>query len=184
VSDAEQKPAAQPFRELFRCHALFVWRVLRRHGVADAELEDLCQDVFVVVHRRLREFEGRSSLRTWIYEIARRSALAHARKRMHAPRLVAEMPELRDSARGPDATLEHERDLRWLEASLARLSDEQREAFVLYELEEMTLAEVAEAQGCALNTAHYRVSCAREELRALAACTTRDARPRRAQGGP
>jgi RNA polymerase sigma-70 factor (ECF subfamily) len=160
-----------------------VWRVLRRHGVPDAELEDLCQEVFVVVHRRLSEFEGRSSLRTWIYEIARRSALAQVRKCAHAPRLLAEVPELRDPARGPDATLEHARDLRWLEAALTRLSDEQREAFVLYELEEMTLSEVAEAQGCALNTAHYRVSCAREELRAQAARATRDGRVRLAQGG-
>lgn len=183
VSDAEQKLSAQRFRELFRSHAPFVWRVLRRHGVSDAELEDVCQDVFVVVHRRLAEFQGRASLRTWIYEIARRSALAQVRKRAKVPRLVTEHSELADSERGPDATLEHERDLRWLEAALSRLSDEQREAFVLYELEEMSLSEVADAQGCALNTAHYRVTCAREQLHALAARTTRDARSRLAQGG-
>jgi RNA polymerase sigma-70 factor, ECF subfamily len=185
VSDHAQSLSQQPFRELFRAHAPFVWRVLRRHGVRDAELEDLCQEVFVVVHRRLAEFAGRSSLRTWIYEIARRSALAHARLRAQAPRPNPDATaELADSARGPEAALEHERALRWLEAALARLSDDKREAFVLYELEEMTLAEVAEAQGCALNTVHYRVTTAREELRALAARTAQRAPFRVAQGGP
>jgi hypothetical protein len=49
------------FRALFRAHAAFVWRVLRRHGVREADLEDVCQEVFMVVHRRLGEFEGRST---------------------------------------------------------------------------------------------------------------------------
>jgi RNA polymerase sigma-70 factor (ECF subfamily) len=158
--------------------------VLRRFGTSDADLEDLCQEVFVVVHRRLPEFEGRSSLRTWIYEIARRSALAHGRSRARRPGHDADAsPELADPQRGPDANLEHGRELRWLEAALTRLSEEKREAFVLYELEEMTLAEVAEAQGCALNTVHYRVTTAREELRAQAARAAQPARLRCAQGG-
>jgi RNA polymerase sigma-70 factor (ECF subfamily) len=182
LTDGQHDPAQQPFRELFRAHAPFVWRALRRYGVADADLEDVCQEVFVVVHRRLPEFEGRASLRTWIYEIARRSALAHCRRR--GPRARFEdLPELADGACGPDTQLERERALRWLEAALTRLSEEQREAFVLYELEELTLAEVAQAQGCALNTVHYRVTKAREELRALAARQQNPVRLRWAQGG-
>ena len=71
------------FRIPFDAHVAFVWRVLRRHGVPERELEDGCQEVFVVVHRKVAEFEGRSSVRTWIYGIARtwrwRSAGAHTR---------------------------------------------------------------------------------------------------------
>jgi RNA polymerase sigma-70 factor (ECF subfamily) len=183
LSDAPPRLAQQPFAELFRAHAPFVWRVLRRHGVADSDLEDVCQEVFVVVCRRLAEFEGRARLRTWIYEIARRSALAHRRSRnarAHAPFET----ELADGRASPEAELEQARALRWLEAALARLSDEKREAFVLYELEEMTLAEVAEAQGCALNTVHYRVTTARAELRALAVRSPQPPGLRWAQGGP
>lgn len=185
MTDASQRPVQQPFAELFRAHAPFVWRVLRRHGVMDADLEDVCQEVFVVVCRRLVEFEGRSSLRTWIYEIARRSALAQRRLHARRPGAAAALDaELADGGLDPEAELEQARALRWLETALARLSDEKREAFVLYELEEMTLAEVAEAQGCALNTVHYRVTTARTELQALAARSPQPPRLRWAQGGP
>jgi RNA polymerase sigma-70 factor, ECF subfamily len=155
------------FHALFLAQAAFVWRVLRRHGVPAADLEDVCQDVFLVVHRRLSEFEGRAGVRTWLYEIARRSALSQRRSRARVPLPASEIvQELADAGAGPERNLEQQRALSRLEAGLAALPEEKREAFVLYELEEMTLAEVAEAQGCAINTAHYRVTSAREQLRA------------------
>jgi RNA polymerase sigma-70 factor (ECF subfamily) len=158
-------PAAFP--ALFRAHAPFVWRVLRRYGVASADLEDACQEVFMVVHRRLPEFEGRSSLRTWIYEIARRSALSQRRSHDRQPLLAGDLLTLPDLANaGPEQRLERERALHWLESALAQLPEDKREAFVLYELEEMTLAEVSAAQGCAINTVHYRVTSARDHIRA------------------
>src|SRR5690242_9086511 len=82
LSDASTQ---HEFRELFRQHAPFVWRVLRRYRVAGAELEDVCQEVFTVVYRRLAEFEGRAQFRTWLYEIARRSALAQRRRAARLP---------------------------------------------------------------------------------------------------
>ena len=167
MPDAAQHPLKPQFRELFRAHAPFVWRVLRRHGVPEPDLEDVCQEVFVVVHRRLPSFEGRSTLRTWIYEIARRSALAHARRRDSQPTSGAATDAacLVAETLSPEARLQRGQALSWLQAALARLNDEQREAFVLYELEELTLAEVAEAQGCAVNTVHYRIHKARETLK-------------------
>ena len=60
--------------EIFRQYAPFAWRALRRLGVPDADVEDVCQEVFVVVHRKLGDFEGRSSLKTWIYGICPRTA--------------------------------------------------------------------------------------------------------------
>lgn len=160
---------AAEFRALFQQYAPFVWRALRRYGVRDADLEDVCQEVFMVVHRRLGEFEGRSSVRTWIYEIARRSALAQRRALLRRREQTApDTHEIRDTQRLQDGRLEDARALQWLEHALAALPEEKREAFALYELEEMTLAEVAEAMGCALNTVHYRVTTARSELQALA----------------
>jgi RNA polymerase sigma-70 factor (ECF subfamily) len=153
------------FQQIFRSHAAFVWRVLRRFGVAEADLEDVCQEVFLVVHRRLPEFEGRSSLRTWLYEIARRSALAHRRTR---PGRREDGPDALDELAHPDLGAEQRLDrqaaLRWLEQALLQLDEDKREAFVLYELEEMTLAEVSEAVGSPINTVHYRVQAARAAL--------------------
>ncbi|WP_437873491.1 RNA polymerase sigma factor [Sorangium sp. So ce363] len=54
------------FEQLFFEHAPFVWRALRRLGVHEADAEDVCQEVFMIVHRRLASFEGRSSVQTWL----------------------------------------------------------------------------------------------------------------------
>ena len=62
--------AASDFASIFRANAPLVHRALRRLGVSEADAPDVLQDVFVVVHRKLGEFEGRSQLKTWIYGIA------------------------------------------------------------------------------------------------------------------
>ena len=66
--------AALVFEEVYAQHVRFVWRTVRSFGVAEAQLEDAVQDVFVVVHRRLREWEGRAAITTWLFAIARRVA--------------------------------------------------------------------------------------------------------------
>ena len=158
--------SAQGFRELFREHAPFVWRVLARHGIAESDLPDLCQEVFVVVHRKLPEFEGRSTLRTWLYGIAVRAAAGHRRRfsvRLERP---TDAPPTLTDARTPEHSLGATRALSVLDAALSRVSAEQREAFVLFELEEMSLSEVARAQACAQATAFSRVKVARSALEA------------------
>src|SRR5262245_16770067 len=74
---AASKPTAQ---QVFVDHAKYVWRTLRYCGVAPVDLEDVCQEVFLIVHRKLPEFEGRSSLRTWIYGICLRVARQESRR--------------------------------------------------------------------------------------------------------
>src|SRR6186997_1961399 len=69
------------FDAVYTAHVAFVWRVLRTFGVAEPQLEDAVQDVFVVVHRRLSEWEGRAAITTWLFAIARRVASAHRRRR-------------------------------------------------------------------------------------------------------
>lgn len=180
MADPLQTAAALQFRALFQLHAGFVWRVLRRHGVGEAELEDVCQEVFMVVHRRLAEFEGRSNVRTWIYEIARRSALAQRRKGRRDETVTAGGLEAEDPGPRPDSTLEQRRALAWLHAAIAGLDADKREAFVLVELEEMSLKEAAEALGCAINTVHYRVGIARKELAAISKRSPNEPRNARA----
>src|SRR6187399_211040 len=68
-------------------HFDFVWRNLRRLGVSEQQLRDAAQDVFVVVHRRLGEFDGAESLRAWLYSIVRRVA-ADARRRRRRKELT------------------------------------------------------------------------------------------------
>src|SRR5260221_5531739 len=78
-------PSTASFAELFERTAPFVWRMLRRFGVRESDLPDVCQEVFVVVHRRLPDFDrGKASLRTWIYGICLRTASQYRRR---APQL-------------------------------------------------------------------------------------------------
>jgi RNA polymerase sigma-70 factor (ECF subfamily) len=162
-------PAAVPTAELtaaalFHKHAAFAWRVLRRLGVPDEDADDACQEVFVTVHRKLPTFEGRSSPRTWIYGICVRVASDH-RKRAGIRR---EVPSVRPPDRSVDAHQEDDVAVREARALLDRildqLDDDKRAAFVLYEIEELSLKDLAAALDCPLQTAYSRLQAARREV--------------------
>lgn len=157
-------PAAPDFRTLFDQHVDFVWRVLRRYGVPERDADDVCQEVFLIIHRKLAEFEGRSSLRTWIYGIAARTAIA-SRRKAHVRRELFESAVVEQRSEPTQhEQAESKRALSQIEQLLAAMDCEKREAFVLYELEGMSVAEVARATGVPENTALYRLHRAREEL--------------------
>src|SRR6188474_2580416 len=65
------------FRQIYDEHFRFVWRSLARLGVRESDLGDVTQEVFVIVHRKLSEFEGRSKVTTWLFGIAMRVARDH-----------------------------------------------------------------------------------------------------------
>ncbi len=152
--------------EIFRQHAPFVWRALRRLGVAESDVEDVCQEVFVVVHRRLGDFEGRSSLRTWIYGICARTASDYRRSGRVRREVVTDAPPdaPQDGAQAEVVALKQARAK--LDRILDTLDDDKRAVFVLYEIEELTMAEVAEAVGCPLQTAYSRLHAARKIVEA------------------
>jgi len=157
-------PTAVDFRTLFDEQVDFVWRVLRRYGVPERDVDDVCQEVFLVVYRKLGEFEGRSSLRTWIYGISARTAIA-ARRKAYVRRELLEPSGLEQGVEPTQYDQAANRNqLSQIEAVLSAMDCEKREAFVLYELEGMTVAEVASATGVPENTALYRLHRAREEL--------------------
>ena len=85
-------PATLDFTAVYEEHFAFVWRSMRRLGVPDRLLDDAAQDVFIVVHRRLGEFEGRSTLKSWLFAIARRVAHDH-RRRVGRKERTEELPE-------------------------------------------------------------------------------------------
>lgn len=161
VKDGAGDVSAAPMtiEALFSDHAGFVWRSLRQFGVAEADLEDQTQEVFLVAHRRLSQWDGEHP-RAWLYAIARRCSAAYRRRshRRHE-RPVETLPESSD-ARDPSARAEV--DL--LRRVLDSLDEEKRAVFLLYEIEEMSMREVAEAVQCPLQTAYTRLQAARREL--------------------
>jgi RNA polymerase sigma-70 factor, ECF subfamily len=149
---------------VFREFAGFAWRVLRRLGVPDADADDVLQEVFVTVHRKLPGFEGRSSVRTWLYGICVRVASDYrrrARARRETLSEVAVEPALEPGQEEHVATGQA-RVL--LDSVLDGLDDAKRAVFVLYEIEELSMGEVAAALECPLQTAYSRLHAARREV--------------------
>lgn len=160
-------PTSLTFDEVYDAHAAFVWRVVRRLGVREADVADVVQDVFVVVHRQLGGFEGRSSVRTWVYGIAARCASTQ-RRRAHVVRETGgEVPE-RSVEPDQAASLDRRQARARLDRLLDELSDDQRAVFVLYELEELPMAEIAEVLGCPVQTAYSRLHAARKVISSAA----------------
>jgi len=160
---ANETPA---LAQIFREYAPFVWRSLRRLGVAESDVEDVCQEVFVVVHRKLGEFEGRSSLRTWIYGISARTASDYRRSGRVRREIVTDTPPEAPQDGGQQDALALKQARATLDRILDDLDDDKRAVFVLYEIEELTMAEVAEALRCPLQTAYSRLHAARKVVQA------------------
>jgi len=156
---ASETPVPITIEALFSAHVAFVWRVLRHFGVATADLDDQTQEVFIIAHRRLATWDGEHP-RAWLYAIARRRAAGYRRRshRRHE-RPVESVPEERDT-RDPAIHMEMDR----LNRVLDSLDEEKRSVFILYEVEQMTMREVAEAVGCNLPAAYARLYAARREL--------------------
>jgi RNA polymerase sigma-70 factor (ECF subfamily) len=163
------------FAEVYEVHFAFVWRSARRLGTPEGDVDDVVQEIFVVAHRRLREFEGRSSVKTWLFGIIVNVVRAHRRV------LLAKHPEsvnaqaridpeaLADGAGGPDDWASKVEAARLVDHLLEALDDEKRVVFVLAELEQMTAPEIAAALGIVVNTVYSRLRLARQEFAKAAA---------------
>ena len=168
--DEPQAPSPTPrlavptFPEIFQQHSQFLWRTLLNLGVPSHEAQDLCQEVMLTVHRRLPDFDGRS-LRGWLYGICVRTASDYRRSARVRREIPTEpMPDRPFEAQQPEQ-VDQKRSLSRLQQALERLDESKRAAFVLYEVEELTLAEIAEALSIPLQTAYSRIKTARETLR-------------------
>jgi len=171
---AEAPPASREtaavlpsFRSIYEEYFDFVWTCTRRMGVPMEAVDDVVQEIFVVVHTRMGTIERPASLRSWIYGVVRRTVSTYHRSRR--ARSATESAEPFDDGANPMqpspldlAVLSEELQLLW--RLLAELGPLKREVFVLAELEEMTMPEIAEAIGVALNTAYSRLRVARQEF--------------------
>lgn len=150
--------------EVFREHGAFVFRLLRRLGVPDADLDDLTQDVFVSVHRNLDRYEERNQMRAWLYRIAVREASRHRRALRPTSSLTDVEEETESTAEGPEETVQANQARADFDRLLTVLDDDRRTVFVLYEVEELPMEEVASLVGCPVATAYSRLRAARKMI--------------------
>jgi RNA polymerase sigma-70 factor (ECF subfamily) len=150
------------WEELYDEHFDFVWRSLRRLGVPASGLDDAAQEVFLVVFRRVSNFEGRSTLKTWLfgiaYNVARRSARSGFRREEPLSEHVA------SAASNQEEAMSRAEAVRALYEVLDGLDADKRAVFVMAELEEMSAPEISEISGIPLNTVYSRLRAARSDF--------------------
>jgi RNA polymerase sigma-70 factor, ECF subfamily len=157
------------WRELYDAHFDFVYRVARRLGTPIAELDDVCQEVFLVAFRKLRAFRT-GQLTTWLYRICANVVSDRHRRR----RVRRAFQELWGEPEEPVAELTPDRELESREAEvlvgrlLERMAPKKREVFVLYEMEGMSGEAIADLVGCKVDTVWTRLHYARKEFESLA----------------
>jgi len=159
---------AVTLEELYDRHADYVYQSLRRLGVPEVSLSDALQDVFVIVHRRLSEIDPSGSAKPWLFVVAMGVARNHRRT------LRRKRPEREHSGVDPDllgGRLEepferaaHAEGVALFYKLLESLDDDKRAVFVLAELEELTVPEIAETLSLNLNTAYARLRAARQKF--------------------
>jgi RNA polymerase sigma-70 factor (ECF subfamily) len=158
------------FEEVYQQTLPFVWRTVRRLGVGDSTRDDVAQEVFVTVYRRLNEFEGRSSVKTWVFTILMgivRNYRRSRRRKGQGQALSASVVDpaiLADGAADPSELASREEAARILHELLEGLSEEKAVVFVMAELEEMTVPEIADLVNANINTVYSRLRAARREF--------------------
>ncbi len=165
----ELSPAdrARQFRTVYDAHVAFVWRNLRRLGVMDRDVEDKCQEVFVVAHRRWEEFADRGhGPRAWLFQIVLRVASdARRHRRRHPVDPDGGIAQERQSIEAPQAVaVARKQALDLLDRALASIDMGRRAVLVLHEIEQMTAPEIARTLELPLNTVYSRLRVARVEL--------------------
>lgn len=151
------------FAEVYDAHFDFVYRSVRRLGAREDQVDDAVQDVFIVVHRRLDAFEGRSTLKTWLFGIAMRVVADHRRRSRRKERPTVPLREsVIDAATGcPHEAAKKGEAVRILHTVLDLMDDDRRAVFVMAELEQMSAPEIADTLGVKLNTVYSRLRAAR-----------------------
>ena len=159
--------AERAFRVLYDAHLAFVWRNLRRLGVAPADVEDKVQEVFVIAHRRFSEFEERGhGPRAWLFQILLRVASdARRHRRRHPVDSDGGVAQERQAIDAPQAALvARKQALDLLDRALACIDVNRRAVLVLHDIEQMTAPDIARALEIPLNTVYSRLRVGRIEL--------------------
>jgi RNA polymerase sigma-70 factor (ECF subfamily) len=149
-------------------HGEFIWRTLHRMGVRPPLVEDVYQEVFLVVHRRLSTFNGQSAITTWLYEICFRVAAGYRRKaHFRREELVHDWSELESVSSqtpSPERQLVASRQAKQLERILDTMPLEYRVVFVMFEIEGLSSEQIAESVGAPLGTVYSRLYRARKHF--------------------
>ncbi len=169
VSTALAGDQMSGFEDLYRQHYRRVYSICLRMTGNVAEAEDLTQEVFIQLHRKLGSFRGEAAFTTWLHRLTVNQVLMHFRKRSVRSELTTEDGEMPESV-DPE-TINPEQmpivDRIGLETAIAQLPPGYRTVFVLHDVEGFEHEEIAKILGCSAGTSKSQLHKARLKLRRL-----------------
>lgn len=159
------------FEEIYKSASGFVYNVALRITNNPNDADEVTQDVFVKIHKNLRDFGFRSAFKTWIYRIAANTALNHCKWRGRRDKGNIEYnPAVHDIAAPDGAIADGDREdaEKKVAALLEALDPDQRACIVLREIEGLDYKAIADALRININTVRSRLKRAREKLMTIA----------------
>lgn len=156
---------------IYRDHAQFVWISLQRFGVHPADLDDIVQEVFIVVQRRLHTFDSSGRITTWLFGICMRIAANYRRRRRWKFEILSggRHDERPNSLVLSDELLIRREEREFADRILGKLDVSKRAIFVMFELEALSCAEIATLMNIPVGTVYSRLHSARQQLKKLLA---------------
>lgn len=164
---SDSVPVEPPtFSEIYEVHFNHVWHTLRRLGVHERDLEDSCHELFIVVHRRLSDFDASRRVKPWLTGIAYRVASDYRRRARHRREIVKDDIAAVDHRRSPedDASATEARAL--VMRGLEEVPLDQRIVFIMHDINKVSIPEIAAELDVSPNTLYSRLRLAREKFTA------------------
>ncbi len=164
------KGSVESFEEIYKVYSDFVYNVAFRVVNNIDEAQEVTQEVFIAVYRKLKTFKFKSSFKTWIYRITINSAINFAKKKKKEQSRTVEYNDKNDFNTTVDSVsekIEEEQNEKILSTLLEALNPDQRVCVVLRNIEGLSYQEIAESLNININTVRSRLKRAREKLIAL-----------------
>jgi RNA polymerase sigma-70 factor, ECF subfamily len=163
----EQVQRPLDLQTIYRSELAYVWKTLRRLGAPPADQEDLAHDVFLVVHRHLPDYDPTRPLRPWLFGIALRVVSDFRRLGRNLHEIPGERLDPPDAAPTPHEQVEERQARAQLMQALDTLDLDRRAVFVMHEIDEVPVPEIARTLDIPLNTAYSRLRLARADVAAF-----------------
>jgi RNA polymerase sigma-70 factor (ECF subfamily) len=153
------------FRDLFDAEFSYVWNTLRRLGVREADVLDQAQEAFLIVHSLLPDYDASRPVRPWLFAIAYRIACRYRSLARHKHEVHTDAPyEQVDPAPGVDQKMEADEAREVMLEAVQGIDLPRRAVFIMSELEEQSMADIASALQIPVNTGYSRLRLAREDF--------------------
>jgi RNA polymerase sigma-70 factor, ECF subfamily len=154
------------FEAVFETEFSYVWSSLKRLGIPERELEDVTHDTFMVIYKHFANYDATRPIKPWLFAFACRVASDYRKLGRNARETATgEVPDAAGSGPLPDTLIAQKQAAALVHEAIQKIAEDRRPVFILAELDEVPMPEIAATLEIPLNTAYSRLRLAREEFK-------------------